>query len=160
MKNALSNLKKAHAAQAVTKDSFTLKEWVDGKNGTMNLTGIEAKYIPQYDANSPQAKAGVSGNGFRVRFILDTGETVGTFSSAAYNFFSFIAGLLGLEGNNFEHIDIHGVIPVNVSKVDLGGGKTTYNFVIDDKAGELEGFSQYVPTAANILALPEGETEE
>ena len=159
-KTALSNLKKAHEAQAITKDSYTLQQWVAKNEGElMNLTGVEAKYIPQYDAASPLAKPGVSGNGYRVRFILDTGETVGTFSGAAYNFFQFLAQIVGVDTANYSHIDIKGTIPVRVSKVALEAGKSTYNFVIDDKAGELEGFSQYVPTAETIMALPEGTAD-
>ena len=161
MNNALANLKKAHQAQAVSNDTYTLQKWVDGDKGTLMLKAIEVKYIPQYDAESPLAKKGVSGNGFRTRFFTEDGETVGTFSGAAYNFFQFIASIVGVDaGATYMHVDVNGVIPVNITRVQLEGGKTTYNFMIDEKQGELLGFEQYVPTMNTILALPEGSNEE
>lgn len=157
--NPLSNLKKAHQAQSVTSDTYTLQKWVAKNEGTpLMLKAIEVKYIPQYDAASPMAKQGVSGNGFRTRFFTEDGETVGTFSAAAYNFFQFIAGIMQLDQSAaYQHIDINGVIPVLVSKINLEGGKSTYNFEILEEGGELKGFEQYVPTVTNIMALPEGQ---
>ena len=161
MNNALANLKKAHQAQAVSNDSYTLQKWVAADKGTVMLKAIEVKYIPQYDASSPLAKQGVSGNGFRTRLFTEDGETIGTFSGAAYNFFQFIAAIVGVDAAaSYMHIDIDGVIPVNITKVALDGGKSTYNFLIDETKGELYGFGQYVPTMTNILALPEAETSE
>lgn len=124
----------------------------------MMLKAIEVKYIAQYDASNPQAKAGVSGNGYRTRFVTEDGESIGTFSGAAYQFFQFIAGIMQLDQSAaYQHIDINGVIPVKVSRIDLGGGKSTYNFDILEEGGELHGFQQYVPTINNIMALPEGQ---
>lgn len=161
MNNALANLKKAHQAQAVNSDSYTLQKWVAADKGTLMLKAIEVKYIPQYDAESPLAKQGVSGNGFRTRFFTADGETVGTFSGAAYNFFLFIANIVGVDTTaGYMHIDVDGVIPVDITKVALDGGKTTYNFSINEEGGELHGFGQYVPSMNNILALPEAGEEE
>lgn len=159
--NPLANLRKAHQAQSIANDSHTLQNWVAQNGETpMMLKAIEVKYLPQYDASNPQAKAGVSGNGYRTRFITADGESIGTFSGAAYTFFQFIAGIMGIDQSAaYQHIDVNGVIPVKVSKVQLDGGKSTYNFEILEEGGELNGFEQYVPTINNIMALPEGQTD-
>lgn len=157
--NALSNLRKAHQAQSINKDSYTLQKWVETHaNEPMMITAIEVKYIAQYDAENANAKAGVSGNGYRTRFVTQDGESIGTFSGAAYQFFQFIAGIMQLDQSAaYQHIDVNGVIPVMVTKVALDGGKSTYNFEILEDGGELNGFEQYVPTINNIMALPEGQ---
>jgi hypothetical protein len=173
--SAIQNLIKAHKAKAVTQDTYTLQKYLakfEGENGApkekahMVLKGLEAKYIPSFDKNSPSWNGQSQGNGFRTRFILEDGSTVGSFSNGAYQFFVFFAQLMGYEGSEtFLHIDINGQVKVEISTVPLDGGRSTYNFELLEEGSELNGFSDYLPTTENILSLdaptaPEAPAEE
>lgn len=162
--SAIKNLIKAHKAQAITRDTHSLQEYLvkfqdKNKIAGMSIVGLETKYIPQFDKNSPLAKPDAQSNGFRTRFILENGETVGTFSFAAYQFFVFFSKLMGYSGDEqFLHIDINGNIKVELSKVELDGNKSTYNFELLEEGSDLKGFEQYLPTADNILLLEDGSS--
>ncbi|MCU7522806.1 MAG: hypothetical protein HF312_21600 [Ignavibacteria bacterium] len=175
MKNmsAIKALIKAHKAKSISEDTFTLINFLakfeeskgDRKGiARMELVGLEAKYIPKFDRNSPEWNGQAQGNGFRTRFFLKDGSTVGTFSGAAHDFFKFYAELMGYDRQlpSFLHIDITGVLQVDISKVALDGGKSTYNFEIVEEGSELTGFSEYLPTAQEVLSLeaPGEPTEE
>jgi hypothetical protein len=159
----IANLKKAFQTRAITQDTFSLQKFV-AKHGEANkdgvetaraeIVGLEVKYIAQFDASNPHAKAGVAGNGFRTRFFLKDGSTIGTFSNGAYNFFRFFAEIMGhnTEGN-FLHIDIDGQIFVDISILPLDGNKSTYNFDLVEEGSELKGLSEYAPSVDNVLAI-------
>lgn len=161
--SAIKNLKKAHQAKAITQDTFTLINFLAKHEETkgerkgiarMELVGIESKYIPQFDRNSPQWNGQAQGNGFRTRFFLKNGDTVGSFSNGSYEFFKFYAELMGYDHTpNFLHIDINGLIQVDVCKVALDGNKSTYNFEIIEEGSELAGFGEYLPTANDLFKL-------
>ncbi len=174
----ISQLKKAHQAQAITQDTHTLQDFLStnkAKSGkkkdiaTMDVVGLEAKYIPQFDANSPMAKPDAQGNGYRTRFILSDGSTIGTFSGGAFRFFQFFADLMGQDISNqsFSKIEVQGNILVDVSKVDLDGSKSTYNFEIVEEGSNLEGFQdgmigiqELLPANQNQIEAPEGVDTE
>lgn len=152
--STIANLKKAYTAQAITKDTFTLEKFHAKKEendvARMIVVGIETKYIPHFH------KEGGS-QGYRTRFILENGETVGTFSNGAYRFFQFFAGLMGYQDiGNFVHIDIDGQVVVDVSIVALDATRSTYNFDLIEEGSELRGMSDYVPNISNVLQLNDG----
>lgn len=162
MSNAIANLKKAYQAQAITEDTFTLQKYFhkfeNDEVAEMMIVGIESKYLPKYDKRDlPDGVEGAGSLGYRTRFILQDGSTVGTFSNAARNFFSFFAGIMGhTEEMPFLHIDIKGEIKINVSRVELDKGKGTYNFDIVEEGSNLQGLTDYLPNAQNILQLDSG----
>lgn len=161
--SAIKNLIKAHKTQAIVSDTYTLQNYLakhcatDGAEkgkARMTVVGIETKYIPSFDINSPLYKASTNsqGNGHRTRFTLSNGETVGTFSQAGDEFFKFFARLMGHRGDeDFLRIDIDGQIQVNVCKIELSGNKSTYEFELIEEGSELNGLTQYLPTAQEVL---------
>lgn len=163
MNNAIANLKKAYQAQAITEDTFTLQKFFHKFEkddvAQMTIVGIESKYLPKYDKrDAAEGTEGAGSLGYRTRFILQDGSTVGTFSNAARNFFTFFAGIMGYtEELPFLHIDIQGQIKVDVTMVELDKGKGTYNFDIVEEGSDLQGLSDYLPSAQNILQLDSGE---
>jgi len=171
--STIQNLKKAYQSQAVTKDTYTLQKFhakfENNEVSQMIIKAIETKYVPQYDKRLDGGSQGM-----RTRFILANGESVGTFSNAAYRFFEFFASLMGYQPDSishFLHIDIDGQIVVNVSEIDLGKNEKgeptyTYNFDIVEEGSELKGLADYLPSMANVLALdapqqasPQAESE-
>ncbi|WID10848.1 hypothetical protein phiG2_05 [Lysinibacillus phage phiG2] len=161
--SAIKNLIKAHKTQAIVSDTYTLQNYLakhcaekgaDKGKARMTVIGIETKYIPSFDINSPMYKPSTNsqGNGHRTRFTLSNGETVGTFSQAGDEFFKFFARLMGHRGDeDFLRIDIDGQIQVNVCKIELGGNKSTYEFELIEEGSELNGLTQYLPTAQEVL---------
>lgn len=163
--STIANLKKAFQTRAITQDTYSLQDYVtkfadQEGNARMEVVGLEVKYIPQFDKNHQSARPDTQGNGFRTRFFLKDGSTVGTFSNGAYNFFRFFAELMGYDQeSNFLHIDITGVIQVDISKIKLDGNKSTYNFELIEEGSELEGFSDYLPTVNNVLQISASRPE-
>jgi hypothetical protein len=162
--STIANLKKAYQSKAITKDTHSLQEFLvkfqDSKTkiARMEVVELETRYIEQYDSNSPRAKQGVSGNGYRTRFILKDGTTIGTFSQAGYQFFKFFSELMQYDHvGNFLHINIDGVLQVDVTKEDLDGNKTTYNFDIVEEGSILNGLTEYLPTTNTVLAIENNE---
>lgn len=156
--SSIANLKKAFQTRSITQDTHSLQDFLVkyAKDGVarMEVVGLEVKYIAQFDATNPHAKPDAQGNGFRTRFFLADGTTVGTFSLGAYNFFRFFAELMGYENqNSFLHIDIKGLIQVDLTKIKLDGNKSTYNFDLVEEGSQVEGFSDYLPTVDNVLQL-------
>ena len=161
--SAIKSLIKAHKAKSISEDTFTLINFLAKMEETkgerkgiarMELVGLETKYIPKFDRNSPEWNGQAQGNGHRTRFFLKDGETVGSFSQASHEFFKFYAELMGYDRiPSFLHIDVAGVLQVDVSKVQLDGGKSTYNFEIIEEGSDLKGFSEYLPTAEEVLGL-------
>jgi len=161
--SAIKNLIKAHKAQAIVSDTYTLQNYLakhcetkgDNKGiARMEVVAVETKYIPSFDRNSPMYKPSTNsqGNGHRTRFTLSNGETVGTFSQAGDEFFKFFARLMGYRGDeDFLHIDIDGKLQVNVCKIELDGNKSTYEFELLEEGSELNGLTQYLPTAEEVL---------
>lgn len=165
--SSIANLKKAFQTRAITQDTFSLQDYVakflnkETDNARMEVVGLEVKYIAQFDRNNPAAKPETQGNGYRTRFFLKDGTTVGTFSQGAYNFFRFFAEIMGYEHEGtFLHIDIKGQLQVDISKLKLDNNKSTYNFDLVEEGSVLEGFSDYLPTVNNILQLPPLEPGE
>lgn len=156
--SAIKNLMKAHKAQAISKDTHSLKTYLatEGVKGTarMEIVAVETKYVAKFDQNSPQWNGQAQGNGHRTRFTLSNGETVGTFSQAGHAFFTFFANLMGhSEIRDFLHIDISGVLQVDLSTIELDGQRSTYDFTIHEEGSVLNGFSEYIPNAAEILGI-------
>lgn len=161
--SAIANLRKAHQAKAITQDTYSLKDFVikfgeekGARKGIarMPLVGVETKYIPKFDTNSPQWNGQASGNGHRTRFILEDGSTIGSFSQASHELFKFFAELMGYNGTeSFLHIDITGVIQVDVQTISLDSTRTTYEFSVIEEGSTLEGFTEYLPTAQEVLGL-------
>ena len=54
---------------------------------------------------------------------------------------------------SFLHIDFDGVVMVDVNKIALNDNKSTYNFAIIEEGSEIKGFSEYLPTAQEVLGL-------
>lgn len=170
MTNAIQNLIKAHKAKAITQDTFSLEKFLakfEGENGApkgkahMILKAVEAKYIPQFDRNSPQWNGQSQGNGMRTRFILEDGSSVGSFSNGAYQMFVFFAELMGYKGDeSFLHIDIKGQVKVELSRVALDATRSTYNFEILEEGSDLQGFSDYLPTSDQIMMIDAPPVEQ
>lgn len=159
----MDSLKRAYSAQSISRDNYSLETYLqaEGVKGVakMVIKGIESKFVPsQIKPNGNQ--------GFRTRFILDTGETVGTFSNGAHMFFQFYAQILGYTGNeNFLSINIteegnnnkEGFIELALSLIQLDGNKKTYDFqLIGGNAG---GFRDYRPDFS-LLALGSADESE
>lgn len=163
--SAIGNLKKAFEAQAVTSDDWSLQKFHAKKEvnevARMNIIGIESKYVPKFDKrNLPEGSVMGAGNmGFRTRFFLADGETIGTFSNAAHGFFEFFATAIGYSGQEtFAHIDIEGNILVDLTVLPLDSKKSTYDFKLIEEGSTYRGLSEYVPNAASfLLELPTGE---
>jgi hypothetical protein len=162
--SAIQNLIKAHKAKSIVEDTYTLVNFLAKHEETkgdrkgvarMELIGVETKYVAKFDRNSPEWNGQAQGNGHRTRFFLKDGSTVGSFSGGANQFFLFYAELMGYDKElpSFLHIDINGVLQVDVSKVELDGNKSTYNFEIIEEGSTLEGFGEYLPTAKEVLGL-------
>jgi len=166
MKNATSaiaNLKRAVEAKGVSNDTYTLQKWFskhsEEENGqevaTFTLIGIESKYVPSYD------KADEGGSlGYRTRFVTKDHGTIGTFSNGAHRFFETIAEMM--ERNPAERylsMAFEGTVIVKVSEVDLGKGKSTYNFEIVEEGSTLKGISEiYQLTDGKILLIENAES--
>lgn len=157
--SAINNLIKAHKAKAITKDDYSLKDYqakFSDKEGIaiIPLIGIETKYIPSFDQSSPQWNGQGQGNGHRTRFIIEGGETIGSFSSASHQLFVFFAELLGYRGDeSFLHIDITGKVNVAVSVLKLDKSKSTYQFDVIEDGSDLRGFTDYLPTTETMFQL-------
>lgn len=166
MSSAIKNLIKAHKAKSINKDTYTLltylAKFADTKGertgvARMEVVAIETKYIAQFDKNSPLWNGTAGGNGHRTRFTLANGETVGSFSQASHELYKFFAELMGHTGEeSFLHIDITGVIQVDVAKIPLDGNRTTYEFSVIEEGSDLRGFSEYLPNASEVLGLVNG----
>jgi hypothetical protein len=164
--SAIKNLIKAHKAKAITQDTYTLIKFIAKHEETkgdrkgvarMELVAIETKYIPQFDKNSPQWNGQAGGNGHRTRFTLANGDTVGSFSQASHELYKFFAELMGHTGDeSFLHIDIAGVIQVDVQSVALDNTRSTYEFSVIEEGSDLQGFSEYLPNAQEVLGLVNG----
>lgn len=164
MTNAISALKKAHQAQAITKDTHTLKEFYykfeQNKKAVMDIVAIEAKYIAKFDKrNAAEGTEGAGSLGMRTRFYLKDGTTVGSFSNGSFRFFEFLASLLGYQNvseQNFLHLDVTGNIKVEITIEQLDAKRSTYNFEVLEEGSEFNGLSDYLPTVGNVLALGNG----
>lgn len=152
--STIQNLIKAHKAQTVVKDDYTLEKYLAKKeeNGVaiLHMKAIETKYIPKYDNQATGGSLGM-----RTRFIQTDGTTIGTFSNAAYQFFAFFANLMKHDTShiNYLHIDIDGELVVKVSEIALDQTRSTYNFEIVEEGSNLRGFADYLPSVDNIIAL-------
>jgi len=172
-KNAIEALKKAHQAMAITNDDYSLEKYLikheEKGIARMAVIGLEAKYVPSIMQKNPNSR------GYRTRFLLADGNTVGTFSNGAFLFFEFFAGIMGKDIREmpaFLHIDIDGVILVDVTQIALDATRSTYNFELVTEGSELRGMSDYLPTMQNLIALeaprqaaataeePDGEPEK
>jgi hypothetical protein len=156
--SAISNLKKAHQAQSITADTYSLQEYHakfadKEKIARMNVVGIESKYVPKYDKrNAPETVDGAGNMGFRTRFILADGETIGNMSNAAHDLFAFFADKMGYTGEErFVHLDITGNVLIDVSVLKLDAKRFTYNFELIEEGSLFEGMADYSPTLGQIL---------
>lgn len=163
MNNAIGALKKAHQAQAITKDTFTLEKFVikfEVDNvAVMDIVAVESKYIAKFDKRHLVNVDGAGSLGMRTRFYLKDGTTVGSFSNGAFRFFSFLADLCGYknaEDMTFLHLDISGNLKIGVTVLELDSLRSTYNFDVIEEGSEFLGMSDYFPTVQNVLALASG----
>lgn len=162
--NAIQALKKAHQARAITRDTYSLKDYhtnegVKGK-ARMTVVAIESKYVPTQDKRHlPEGTEGAGNLGFRTRFVLENGETVGTFSNAAHRFAEFFAvDVMGNEPEqNFIRIDVQGTIVVEISQQALDGNRTTWDFQLIEEGSDVKGFGNYVPDLTGVLQLQSGD---
>lgn len=166
--NAIQALKKAHQARAITKDTYSMKEFVaknlnkivDGRARMPGVVAMECKHVPKYDKRDLTEGEGAGSLGFRTRFILANGETVGCFANAAYHFFSFFArDVMGMQLDDrepFTRIDVQGQIVVDVWEEQLDSDRTTWNFELEEEGSEVQGFGNYLPDLSKVLQLQDG----
>lgn len=161
MSTAIQKLTQAWKATGITKDDNTVAKCFEAnaEKGKLliTLTAIESKYVPKFDKRDLEEGQGAGNLGFRTRFFTKEFGSLGSFSNAAHTFYGFFAALMGQDSEStFGHIDIAGEIKLVVTKVPLDGGKTTYNFEIEEEGSTLEGFNSYaLPSSSEILALNE-----
>ena len=141
--SAIVMLKKAHAAMSFSTWDSNLIDFIDEnkdkttKTAQMTIINMESKFVPQY------LKKHEDSEGYRTVFTLADGTTVGTFSNAAFRFFQFFAQLMGhKEVPGYLSIAIDGTILVNLSIESLDGGKTTYNFELDEEGSTFHGLRE------------------
>ncbi len=162
--NAIANLKKAHAAQAIVKDTFSVKDYharfhdLETKKAKMIIVAIESKYVSKFDKrDAPAGTEGAGCLGFRTRFFLADGSTVGAFSNGIHRFIEFFANIAGKDPEaHFLHIDFDGSVEVEISIHVLDAKRSTYNMEIT--GGEFFGMTEYMPTTESILYLDTGES--
>mgnify|MGYP006276217869 CR=1 FL=1 len=157
--NPIQALKKAHAARAISRDSFTLKEYftneaIKGK-ALLAIVAIESKYVQSQDKrNEPKGTQGSGNLGFRTRFILETGETVGTFSNAAHRFVQFICEeVVNIDSEqNFVRIDMNGKLNIQLTLEQIDDERSTYNFEIVEEGSTVDTFTPFLK-AGNQMGL-------
>jgi hypothetical protein len=136
MSKLLENIKKAHQARSIEKKDFSLTELFTGKETetTLKVIGFASKLVEKYKSESNA--------GFHTMVYLQDGQKTGAFSNALYEFAKFFYEGAGLDADSsFNKVEFpNGHIEVKVSKIDLGKGKTTYNFEIVD--GEINGIAR------------------
>jgi hypothetical protein len=135
MSNAIDKLKKMHSAVSIESKDFSLKEIFAGKEteAVLIVTGLASKFVPKYHSDSNY--------GYHTMIYLIDGKKTGAFSNALYEFakFFYIGAQLDPNAEFNKIMFTDGFIQVRVSKVDLGKGKTTYNFeILDGEVDKIE----------------------
>jgi hypothetical protein len=129
------NLKKVQEATKIKSKDFSFKSmFKDNKSVVIDVKCLELKYVSKYDYTKDENNVNNT-EGFHSTFILVNGKVTGCFSNSAYNFVKTIFATYGVkidkENNTFAQLDlITGNLKINVKLVDLGNGKSTYDFNI------------------------------
>jgi hypothetical protein len=166
MNKIVENLKKMHDAQRIENKDFSLKHLFVLSNATINkltkpyqqedgsailpVVGLASKYVRKYDnENNP---------GYHTTVYLKDGKKTGAFSTALYEFAQYFYEQAGMGGDStFKKLEFNGCMNVKVTKVDLDGGHTTYNFEIVE--GDVTG-ATLIGTGTGGQLLIGGSTEQ
>jgi hypothetical protein len=160
--NRIDAIKKAHEARRIKQKDYSFKNLFENKakekelkvdeNGAivLEVVKIESKYVPKYHNENNQ--------GYITTLTLKNGKTVGAFSNALHEFANFFYEGAGVNlDDTFKKVDIKGAdnkpgfVKVKVTKIDLDGSKSTYEFEVID--GNVEGLTRQ--EAINIPLLTE-----
>lgn len=155
--SAIDQLKKLHSAQAIERKDISLEKYLaknadENGHATIAIAGFMSKHIPKYE------KAELGQRGFFTMLYNTDGVKIGAFSNALFEFATFFYSKApGYDENGkfykweFTEGDM---ILVDVSEVNLDGGRSTYNFellsgVLDHKVNVLFDPAQ----AGNLLGI-------
>ncbi|MNI41499.1 hypothetical protein D3C73_957540 [compost metagenome] len=102
---------------------------------------MESRYVAKYDKRHAEegSMEGAGNLGFRTRFILADGTSIGTFSNGAHYFFGIIAALFG--GNpedGFSHLEFDGTVNVGIKLLQLDAKRSTYEFEIIEEGSTFD----------------------
>lgn len=148
--NLVDKIKKVHGAMNVEKKDKSLKEIVqDKKPVTVTVTAISSKFVPKY-FNEQTGQKGM----YTILYTEEHGK-IGAFSNAMYEFGAFFFDALETrEVSGYKKVEMDGNLKVSISKVDLDGGKSTYNFEILE--GTAKGFRDGLSTNDSYNLMLEG----